>query len=427
MVTFQRLVSCGNTERRGQEESSITDSKKNLTTPQYHYHLLLHLTSVLYLLGHGRQPSKPESWTAIQKFWVLTPLRPSSSRFLFLALDLSICKIEEMRGKLDELQYPAVLVSLLQLLVSVRSVTRETKNTTEYPGQQYLCPEFATLMDDEAWKSHSELLSEIPKQLFGRKSMTTSGHTGLAEAKHTAAFLLVLTSKWLILEEMSADNLYFVISYYQYSEKHTDASSLPPPPVTAREGVQGNSSLKQEACVLCVYFTKLRSFEGDKTGDGERSGILIQDPNQLPWPLPGGAIQQQSQAGQQVIATSPSPGPLNTVDKLSPGIQGPLHVIASLPTVPVTHQWEKAEWKEFTIRSQFKYCSSHPRWLRKFEDHCSEKPECRGEHGDRSHSPALGFSSSLGTNTMRTLQIPECLVKEEAAELSSYWRRAESL
>ena len=45
----------------------------------------------------------------------------------------------------------------------------------------------------EAWKSHSELLSESPKQLFGRKSMTTSGHTGLAEAKHTAAFLLVLT------------------------------------------------------------------------------------------------------------------------------------------------------------------------------------------------------------------------------------------
>ena len=34
-------------------------SKKNLTTPQYHYHLLLHPTSVLYLLSHGRRPSKP--------------------------------------------------------------------------------------------------------------------------------------------------------------------------------------------------------------------------------------------------------------------------------------------------------------------------------------------------------------------------------
>ena len=41
-----------------------------------------------------------------------------------------------------------------------------------------------------------------------------------------------------------------------------------------------------------------------------RSGILIQDPNQLPWPLPEGAVQQQSQAEQQFIATSLSPGPV---------------------------------------------------------------------------------------------------------------------
>ena len=87
----------------------------------------------------------------------------------------------------------------------------------------------------------------------------------------------------------------------------------------------------------------------------------------------------------------------------------------------------KHKWSSNTSFSLFKDCSSHPRWLRKFADHCSEKPECHGEYGDRSHSPALGFSSSLGTNTMRTLQIPECLVKAEAGELSSYWRRAESL
>lgn len=39
---------------------------------------------------------------------------------------------------------------------------------------------------------------------------------------------------------------------------------------------------------------------------------------------------------------------------LSPGIQGPLCVITSLPTVPVIYKWEKGEWKESRNRSQFK-------------------------------------------------------------------------
>lgn len=72
-----------------------------------------------------------------------------------------------------------------------------------------------------------------------------------------------------------------------------------------------------------------------------RSGILIQDPNQLPWPLPEGAIQQQSQAGQQVIATSPSPGPLlvaielgHSSGLLTPRLQAESTTIPAEPSSP---------------------------------------------------------------------------------------------
>lgn len=68
---------------------------------------------------------------------------------------------------------------------------------------------------------------------------------------------------------MSPRAAFLKTNYLLHCIEPIDTSSLPPPPVTAREGVQANRSLKQRAYVLCVYFTKLRSFQGDRTGDGE--------------------------------------------------------------------------------------------------------------------------------------------------------------
>ena len=68
---------------------------------------------------------------------------------------------------------------------------------------------------------------------------------------------------------MSPRTAFLKTNYLLHCIEPKDASSLPPRPVTARGVVQGIRSLKQGACVLRVYFTKLRSFQGDKTGDGE--------------------------------------------------------------------------------------------------------------------------------------------------------------
>ena len=82
---------------------------------------------------------------------------------------------------------------------------------------------------DEAWKSHSELLSEMPKQLFGRKSMTTSGHPGLAEAKHSAAFILVLT--WVKpLQEAPWREMESALRLLLDDTGTAPSSYLPPPP-----------------------------------------------------------------------------------------------------------------------------------------------------------------------------------------------------
>lgn len=106
-----------------------------------------------------------------------------------------------------------------------------------------------------------------------------------------------------------------------------------------------------------------------------------------------------------------------------------IYILKNNKTWFLAYLWirTKHKWSSNTSFSLSKDSSSYPHWLCKFADHCSKKPECRGEHGDRCHSPALGFSSSLGTNAMRTSQMPECLVKAEEGEVSSYRRRAESL
>ena len=83
--------------------------------------------------------------------------------------------------------------------------------------------------DDEAWKSHSELLFEIPQQLFGRKSMTTSGHIGLAEAKHSAAFILILT--WVKpLQEAPWSEMESALWLLLEDAGTSPSSYLPPPP-----------------------------------------------------------------------------------------------------------------------------------------------------------------------------------------------------
>ena len=62
-----------------------------------------------------------------------------------------------------------------------------------------------------------------------------------------------ISSKLLILEEMSLDTSYFVISYYQYSEKHTGeffyTLQMKDPKVLVTEQSQGLSSILDTAAV----------------------------------------------------------------------------------------------------------------------------------------------------------------------------------
>ena len=69
----------------------------------------------------------------------------------------------------------------------------------------------------------------MPKQLFGRKSMTTSGHPGLAEAKHSAAFILVLT--WVRpLQEAPWREMESALRLLLDDTGTAPSSYLPPPP-----------------------------------------------------------------------------------------------------------------------------------------------------------------------------------------------------
>lgn len=97
-----------------------------------------------------------------------------------------------------------------------------------------------------------------------------------------------------------------------------------------------------------------------------------------------------------------------------------IYILKNNKTWFLTYLWirTKHKWSSNTSFSLSKDCSSRPCWLCKFVDHYSKEPECHGEPWDRWQSPALGFTSSLGTSAMRTLQMMQSVLWRQKMESS---------